>query len=88
MARRSSRSPEIPPWAQALAETVKTRRKALRLTQRELAELAAVGPDFLYDLERGKPTLRLGSVMQVLEALGLHLKLEATAGGVGEDESA
>ncbi len=53
----------------------KSRRKALRLTQQELAELAKCGPDFLYDLERGKPTIRLDKLVPVLETLGLKFEL-------------
>lgn len=48
----------------------------LRLTQKELADLAQCGPDFLYDLERGKPSVRLDKLMPVLEALGLTFRLE------------
>lgn len=81
MGRKSSRSHEPPSWVEGLAVAVRTRRKALQLTQRQLAELAGVGPDFVYDLERGKPTLRLGTVLQVLETLGLRLRLEARSGG-------
>lgn len=47
----------------------------LRLTQKELAELAQCGPDFLYDLENGKPSVRLDKLMPVLEVLGLTFKL-------------
>lgn len=62
---------------------MRDRRKQLRLTQRELAELAGVGPDFLYDLERGKPTVRLGSVMQVLDTLGVELRFVPRTSGIG-----
>lgn len=62
---------------------MRDRRKQLRLTQRELAELAGVGPDFLYDLERGKPTVRLGSVMQVLDTLGVELRFVPRTRGIG-----
>jgi cytochrome c-type biogenesis protein CcmF len=68
MARKSSRSPE---WVEGLARTVRERRRALKLTQTELAELAGCGPDFLYDVERAKPTLRLDKLLAVLDTLGL-----------------
>jgi HTH-type transcriptional regulator/antitoxin HipB len=70
MARKSSRSPE---WVEGLARTVRERRRALKLTQTELAELAGCGPDFLYDVERAKPTLRLDKLLAVLDTLGLTL---------------
>lgn len=75
MPSKSSRSPEPPTWLEQLAAEVRRRRKALELTQIELAELAGCGPDFLYDVERGKPTLRLDKLLRVLDALGLQLTL-------------
>ena len=59
--------------ASRLASTVRLRRRQLRLSQAELASLAGVGLAFLYDLERGKPTLRLDKVLSVLDVLGLEL---------------
>ncbi len=77
MARKSSRSPDSAPgWATELAAEVRRKRKLLKLTQKELAELAQCGPDFLYDLERGKPTVRLDKLVPVLEVLGLRFTLQ------------
>lgn len=78
MKTKTSRSPEseVSDWARQLGAEVRRRRKALRLTQKELADLARCGPDFLYDLERGKPTVRLDKLVPVLDMLGLRLKLE------------
>lgn len=47
------------------------------LTQHELAGLCGCGPAFLYQLENGKPTLRLDKLVDVLHVLGLQLVLEA-----------
>ncbi|HET6582180.1 MAG TPA: helix-turn-helix transcriptional regulator [Nannocystaceae bacterium] len=52
---------------------VRARRKALATTQAELAALSDVGPRFVGDLERGKPTLEIGKVLRVLERLGLAI---------------
>lgn len=46
------------------------RRKAAKLTQQELGELAGVGTRFISDLERGKPTVRLLELNQVLAVFG------------------
>jgi y4mF family transcriptional regulator len=54
-----------------LGEAVLTARKAMGLTQGGLAARAGVGQKFLYNLERGKGTLRLDKVMAVLGALRL-----------------
>jgi y4mF family transcriptional regulator len=63
---------------------VRTARKSLQLTQPELALAAQVGVRFIVDLEAGKPTVRLESVMRVLEALGATLQLS----GIDNDDSA
>jgi y4mF family transcriptional regulator len=53
--------------------TVRTRRRKLGLTQQGLADLSGVGVVFVYDLEKGKSTIRLDKLLDVLEALGLQL---------------
>jgi HTH-type transcriptional regulator / antitoxin HipB len=58
-----------------LAAAVRARRKAHRLTQAELGRFAGCGPDFVYDLETGKPTIRLDKLLDVLAVLGLELRL-------------
>ncbi|MGH8741054.1 MAG: helix-turn-helix domain-containing protein [Burkholderiales bacterium] len=54
-----------------LGEAVLVARKANGLTQVALAARAGVGHRFVYDLERGKGTLRVDKVTAVLGALGL-----------------
>jgi len=65
---------------QKLGYAVRERRRALKLTQLELANLSSVGLAFLYDLEHGKPTLRLDKVLSVLAVLGLELTLRQGKG--------
>lgn len=59
---------------QHLGEIVRKTRKALRLTQPQLALAAGVGVRFIVDLEAGKPTVRLENVLRVLQALGITLE--------------
>jgi y4mF family transcriptional regulator len=59
-----------------IAAAVKAARRALNLRQAELAAAAGVGVRFLIELEAGKPTVQLGKVLAVLEALGLDLRVE------------
>jgi len=54
---------------------VKNLRKKLGLTQVEFAKRAGVGLRFLRELERGKTTIRLDKLKQVLDFLGLHIEL-------------
>lgn len=56
-----------------LAGFVKQKRKAVQLTQAELAEKAGVGLRFVRELEQGKQTLRLDKVNQVLQLFGCEV---------------
>jgi y4mF family transcriptional regulator len=57
----------------ALAQYVKQQRKALGLTQVDLARQAGVGLRFVRDMEQGKRTLRMDRVNQVLALFGSKL---------------
>ncbi|MEZ6014951.1 MAG: type II toxin-antitoxin system Y4mF family antitoxin [Planctomycetota bacterium] len=70
-------APTTPPTA-LLGRAVRVRRRRLGLRQLVLADLAGVGVAFVYDLEHGKPTLRLDKVLAVLAVLGLGLALEVS----------
>jgi len=59
--------------ASELGALIRARRKALAVTQTELAGLSGVGVRFIVELERGKPTLELGKVLRVLERLGVQI---------------
>jgi y4mF family transcriptional regulator len=54
----------------SLANFVKEKRNAVKLTQPELAEKAGVDLRFVRELEQGKQTLRLDKVNQVLKLFG------------------
>jgi y4mF family transcriptional regulator len=59
--------------SQTLAQFVISRRKSLKLTQRDLADRAGVGLRFVRELEDGKPTLRMDKVNEVLRMFGHQL---------------
>lgn len=56
-----------------LAVFVIERRKALKLTQAQLADKVGVGLRFVRELEGGKPTLRMDKVNEVLRFFGCEL---------------
>ena len=56
-----------------LIDFVKARRKALGMTQEDLAQKSGVGLRFIRDLEQGKTTLRMDKVNQVLWLFGHEL---------------
>lgn len=59
-----------------LGNLIRETRKALGLTQSQLALAAGVGVRFIVDLEAGKPTVRLENVLRVVNALGGRLTVE------------
>lgn len=56
-----------------LGKYVKMKRKALSLTQRDMALKAGVGLRFVRDIEQGKNSLRMDKVNQVLNLFGEQL---------------
>ena len=57
-----------------LGEYIRAKRKQHNLTQVELAERSGVGIRFVRELEKGKPTVQLDKVNQVLGLFGETLK--------------
>jgi HTH-type transcriptional regulator / antitoxin HipB len=64
-----------------LGAVVRAIRREAGIDQATAAGLAGVGVRFLGDVERGKSTLRLGLVLQVLDRLGLELTVTRRKGG-------
>lgn len=56
-----------------LGKFVKKKRKSLKLTQKEMSEKAGVGLRFARELERGKETLKMDKINQVLSLFGYKL---------------
>ena len=61
---------------QELGLIVRAARKQQKLRMDDVAGSAGVGPVFVRDVERGKPTVQLGRVMQLLAELGVTLNLD------------
>src|SRR5262249_380402 len=59
--------------AHAFGSLVRSRRKAMRMRQDQLALAIGVGRRFVIDLEAGKPSCQLGRSLLVAKALGLDL---------------
>ncbi|PHV06743.1 transcriptional regulator [Janthinobacterium sp. BJB412] len=56
-----------------LGELVRSVRKGQGLTQLDVAGLAGLSNRFIIDLERGKKTLQMQKVLDVLALLGLEV---------------
>ena len=59
-----------------LAQTMKSRRKTLGISQQDLAEIAEVSLATVKDIERGhgKPSLR--TVQKILDVLGMEINYQ------------
>ena len=63
----------------ARGSAVLAARHKLALTQPQLALAAGVGVRFIVELEAGKPTVRLETLLKVLNALGGTLAVDGLA---------
>jgi y4mF family transcriptional regulator len=53
-----------------IGDFVRSERKRQGMTQQQLATKSGVGLNFVYQLEKNKPSVQLDSLNQVLRALG------------------
>ena len=59
-----------------LGRMLRSRRKALGLTQQEAGDEAGVGIVFVSQVERGKETAEIGKVFSLIAALGFDVELK------------
>jgi len=58
------------------AQIIRFHRKQSKLTQVELARLAGVGKTVVFDIENGKESIRLNTLLKVCHVLNIQIKLE------------
>jgi y4mF family transcriptional regulator len=71
---------------QSVGAFVRERRRARKLSQTELAELAGVGRRLVSEIERGKQTVRLDACNAVLAVFGKTLGVVSAARAVEDIE--
>lgn len=59
-----------------IGKNIKLRRKALKITQPDLAQLAKVATNTLYKIERGQANPTLDIIEKITNILGMEIKLE------------
>ncbi|HBD7175682.1 TPA: helix-turn-helix transcriptional regulator, partial [Legionella pneumophila] len=59
-----------------IANLIHYYRKQSGLSQQELARLAGVGKTVIYDIEKGKESVRLNTLLKVLDVLNIQIKFE------------
>ncbi len=62
-----------------IGQIIRDERKELGLRQDELAAASGVGLRFLVELERGKPTVQMGKVLDVISP---HLDVNCRSSGL------
>lgn len=67
--------PEVGP--EELSEAIKFHRKKTRLSQIELSRLAGVGKTAVFDLEKGKQTVQLDTLLKVLQVLNISMLFQS-----------
>jgi len=56
-----------------IGQMVRFHRKKARITQAELAKLSGVGKTAVFDIEQGKESVRLSTLMKVLYTLNMSI---------------
>jgi HTH-type transcriptional regulator / antitoxin HipB len=60
-----------------IADIVKYCRNKSGLTQKQLADLSGVGKTVVYDIEKGKESIRMNTLLKIFEVLNIKIKFES-----------
>ncbi|PCJ50895.1 MAG: transcriptional regulator [Gammaproteobacteria bacterium] len=69
---------------QDIGATIRKTRKAMGITQKDLALTSGTGLRFIIDLEKGKPTCQFAKALTVLQTLGIKVQLTIPSFAMGE----
>ncbi len=61
----------------ALHHVIHYHRKQAGLSRNELAKLSGIGKTVIYDLEKGKQTVRWANIMAILNVLNITIHFES-----------
>ncbi len=70
-----------------IGKTIIFHRKKSKLTQKQLADLAGVGKTVVFDIEKGKETVQLNSLLKVLSVLNIKLEMKSSLMHLMETEN-
>ncbi len=60
-----------------IADVIRYHRKKSGLTQQKLAEIAGVGKTVVFDIEKGKQSVQLNTLLKILRVLNISIRLES-----------
>lgn len=70
-----------------IAKIVHYCRKQSGLSQQGLAQLAGVGKTVIFDIEKGKKTVQLNTLLKVFDVLNIRIKFETPFAQIMDDNS-
>ncbi|GBD86631.1 DNA-binding transcriptional repressor PuuR [bacterium BMS3Abin03] len=70
-----------------IGSVVHFHRKKSGLTQKQLANLAGVGKTAVFDIEKGKESVQLNTLLKILSVLNIKIKLSSPLMHLLEDET-
>ncbi len=62
---------------QELAQIIRMHRKAAGLSRAKLADISGVGKTVIYDIEKGKESVRLDTLLKILTVLNIRIILNS-----------
>lgn len=71
-----------------IASMVRFHRKKAKLTQLQLAQLAGIGKTTVFDIEKGKISIELSSLLAVLHILNIKIIFQSPLMSLYEQENA
>lgn len=60
----------------AIGNTLQSRRRARKISQEQLADIAGISPRTLRDIEKGVANPELETLMKICNVLGMEIKIE------------
>lgn len=72
--------------AARIGAMIRFHRKKAKLSQLELAKLSGVGKTAIFDVEQGKETVRLSTLMKILGTLNIRIKFTGPLMNLFEQE--
>ena len=70
-----------------ISRVVKYHRNKSGLSQKQLADIAGVGKTVIFDIEKGKESIRFNTLIKVLNALNIKIKLDSPLMKLMENEN-
>jgi len=60
-----------------IGKIIKYHRKQSKLTQKQLADMANLGKSVIFDIEKGKTSIKVDTLLKVLPILNIDISLDS-----------